>query len=163
VILSIVEGLTDRHNMLIFLLQDTIRCKPVGFESSRKNIFDPEEEDNEIPGPDSDDNGESSCGEDQSPNTSEPDDAEKKPFFDPTQELSESNESQTKESLDGDESQDEESPIPESCLCSRSGCRKKPRFDSAFCSDGCGVSALESDLLRTFYYASDIHPSSLRH
>lgn len=154
--------------MLIFLLQDTILRTPVGFESNRKNIFDPEEEDNEVAGPNSDDNGDSSSSEDPSPNTVDPNEAGEKPFRDTAQELADSNENQKDGSLDEasigeDESQDEESPIPVPSLCSRSGCTKKPRFDSVFCSDACGVSALESDLLRTFYYSSDIHPSSLRH
>lgn len=51
----------------------------------------------------------------------------------------------------------------ERAICRRVGCTKLCRFDSIFCSDACGVSTLESDLLRTFFYSSDIHPSSLRH
>jgi hypothetical protein len=38
----------------------------------------------------------------------------------------------------------------------------KHRFDSAFCSDACGVSVLESDLMQTLFDASEIHPSVLR-
>jgi hypothetical protein len=51
----------------------------------------------------------------------------------------------------------------ERAICKKKGCCKFSRFDSIFCSDACGVSTLESDLLRTFFYSSDIHPSSLRH
>ena len=29
----------DRHNMMLFLLQDTLRKDPVGFENRRRNIF----------------------------------------------------------------------------------------------------------------------------
>ena len=47
-------------------------------------------------------------------------------------------------------------------LCLNRGCRRRPRFDSVFCSDSCGVAALERDLLHSFEYASDIHPSLLR-
>jgi len=47
-------------------------------------------------------------------------------------------------------------------LCARRGCAMKHRFDSLFCSDACGVSALEIDLLDAFHEASDIHPSVLR-
>ena len=46
--------------------------------------------------------------------------------------------------------------------CARLNCAMKPRFDSIFCSDACGVSALESDLLQTLEYANVIHPSFLR-
>ena len=35
------EGQTDRHNMLLFLLRDTKRPVPVGFEEEYKNLFDP--------------------------------------------------------------------------------------------------------------------------
>lgn len=147
------EGHTDRHNMLMFLLQDTIRSAPAGFESSRKNIFDPEEEDNEIDGEDSDDSDESSSSEDLS---------RKAIGSYPSEEKSHSTGS-GEDVAESSESQEEESPIDAPSVCSRNGCTKKPRFDSVFCSDGCGVSALESDLLRTFYYSSDIHPSSLRH
>ncbi len=158
--------------MLIFLLQDTIRSAPVGFECNRKNIFDPEEVDKVIVGPDSDDNGESSGSEDHTSITHVPNGAMAKHSIASAQDLADSNESQREESQDeesqdedslDEESQDEESPVTEPSVCSRSGCMKIPRFDSVFCSDACGVSALESDLLRTFYYSSDIHPSSLRH
>jgi hypothetical protein len=138
--------------MLIFLLQDTIRQAPVGFESNRKNIFDPEEEDNEIDGPDSDDNGESSSIDGLSTKADESNIDVEKASFDSAQDMIESN-----------ANKEEEGPSTEPSVCCRGGCTKRPRFDSAFCSDACGVSAVESDLLRTFYYSSDIHPSALRH
>lgn len=47
-------------------------------------------------------------------------------------------------------------------MCARVGCCKTPRFDSMFCSDSCGISAVERDLLNAFEYASEIHPSLLR-
>ena len=53
-----------------------------------------------------------------------------------------------------------EEPI-ESC-CVRIGCDKEPRFDSLFCSDACGVSALETDLMWSLEYADTMHPSLLR-
>jgi hypothetical protein len=46
--------------------------------------------------------------------------------------------------------------------CARQGCKRKPRFDSIFCSDSCGVAAIEVDLLHSFEYANDIHPALLR-
>merc|ERR1712216_769807 len=61
--------------------------------------------------------------------------------------------------------QREEEDVSEvkSDVCARIGCSRPNRFDSRFCSDACGVSVLELDLLRTFQDASDIHPSVLRH
>ena len=47
-------------------------------------------------------------------------------------------------------------------VCARPCCKRKPRFDSAFCSDGCGVSTLELDVLRSLQYANEIHPYQLR-
>lgn len=123
------EGHTDRHNMMLFLLQDTLRKHPVGFEKQRRNIFDPEDE------------------------------------YIPTNE-SESEEIKSEKSTEKEEEttgrDSDAKPCRKSTTCSRHGCNKKPRFDSLFCSDACGVSALESDLLRTFQYASDIHPSLFR-
>jgi hypothetical protein len=40
--------------------------------------------------------------------------------------------------------------------------RSEATLDSIFCSDGCGVCALELDLMHAFQYANDIHPSLLR-
>lgn len=112
------EGHTDRHNMLVFLMQDTKKETPVGFEKTRRNIFDPQDDD----------------------------DSEEKEGADP------------EESKNGNKNGKAIGPI-----CIKKGCCKSARFDSIFCSDACGVSTLESDLLRTFFYSSDIHPSSLRH
>jgi hypothetical protein len=49
------------------------------------------------------------------------------------------------------------SNIPQACA--REHCDNRPRFDSIFCSDSCGVSTLEVDLLRSLEYASKLHPS----
>lgn len=46
--------------------------------------------------------------------------------------------------------------------CIRSGCKKKPRFDSSFCSDACGVLTMEEDLLCSLQYAGEMHPYQLR-
>ena len=51
---------------------------------------------------------------------------------------------------------------PSTYSCARPSCMKKPRFDSVYCSDGCGVSTLEKHLLRSLEYAEDVHPSLLR-
>jgi hypothetical protein len=47
-------------------------------------------------------------------------------------------------------------------ICARRGCCKKPRFDSVFCSDPCGVAALEYDLFRSLQLAEEMHPSLMR-
>ena len=49
----------------------------------------------------------------------------------------------------------------EARACSREGCDKRARFDSMFCSDGCGVSVAEADLLKSMELASTFHPSAL--
>jgi hypothetical protein len=133
------EGHTDRHNMMVFLLQDTLREHPVGFETKRRNIFDPEEDEvpNEAPEPPP--TPESLAGDNKIAAEGVETDAE----------------------MDEDDD-DDEHRRKEPAVCSRSDCTRRPRFDSLFCSDSCGVSSLESDLLRTFQYASDIHPSLLR-
>jgi hypothetical protein len=132
------EGHTDRHNMMVFLLQDTLREHPVGFETKRRNIFDPEEDEipNGVPEPPP------SPGSPEGDNKSIADDS--------------------RMDTDAEMDEDDERRRKEPSICSRSDCTKRPRFDSLFCSDSCGVSALESDLVRTFQYASDIHPSLLR-
>lgn len=126
----------DRHNMLLFLQQDTGKERPVGFERPRRNLFDPED-----------------------------DHATCVPNYEPQQET-ESHGSNDRHDDDAEDSYDDE----EDCnrnerkrrACARSGCHDKPRFDSIFCSDSCGVSALEFDLLRAMEYGGDIHPSLLR-
>lgn len=59
-------------------------------------------------------------------------------------------------------SNDDENDASKSSICARVGCNSRPRFDSIFCSDSCGISAVERDLLNAFEYASEIHPSLLR-
>eukprot|EP00536_Pseudo-nitzschia_multiseries_P004682 jgi/Psemu1/323564/estExt_fgenesh1_pg.C_790024 len=145
------EGHTDRHNMLVFLMQDTLKNNPVGFEKHRRNIFDPEDDDDD----DENDHESEGEGEGEVPSGSEEDeDSDKKSVV-----LSEM-EQKSRHSVDDSE---KNSKKDECSVCARKGCKKAARFDSIFCSDACGVSVLESDLLRTFFYSSDIHPSSLRH
>lgn len=101
------ESYTDRHNMMLFLLRDTARKVPVGYDDIPRNLFDP---------------------------------AEDEPA----------------------ESDDRVNSEEGSGLCARKGCIRNHRFDSLFCSDACGVMALEMDLLRSLQDASDVHPSVLR-
>jgi hypothetical protein len=128
------EVFTDRHNMLLFLMRDTAKQHPVGFEGHRVNIFDPAED--EIIRVEDADGHEA---------------LEQAPTNGST--LNGGNDAGT----EGKEGECENE------TCVRPGCCLKPRFDSLFCSDSCGISVLETDLLRTFQDASDIHPSVLRH
>lgn len=121
-------------------MRDTSKRFPVGFEHLRRNIFDPEED--EV-GTISDDSTES---EEERSRTSIMEAAE----LDYA-----AKEDEPAEGSDGRSRK-------KKAKCAREGCRKKPRFDSLLCSDACGVSVLESDLLRTFWDSSDIHPSVLR-
>ncbi|CAJ1920385.1 unnamed protein product [Cylindrotheca closterium] len=129
------EGHMDRHNMMLFLLQDTLRADPVGFEKHKRNIFDP-----------ADDEVSQSYMKNKLSNDDENLASE------------ESNKVTDDDETDGDENSED----TDNGVCARNGCKTKRRFDSLFCSDSCGVSALEKDLLRTFQYASDFHPSLLR-
>jgi hypothetical protein len=119
--------------MMLFLLHDTNREHPVGFESKTRNMFDPEEDDVPL---------NVTAGSEPPPLAIEEATTEIVP----------------EDGASGDEEEQQKEPS----TCSRRDCTKKQRFDSLFCSDSCGVSALESDLLRTFQYSSDIHPSMLR-
>ena len=112
-------------------MQDTLRKAPAGFQKTRRNMFDPEDDDDSK-------SNEGSDSEEDTPHV---------------------NGKKNCKNGNGTE-KDKKS---ECTICQRKGCIKSTRFDSIFCSDACGVSTLESDLLRTFFYSSDIHPSSLRH
>ena len=124
----------DRHNMMLFLKDDTSKLHPAGFEKPRRNIFDPQED------PPASSNSLSMSGTSSS-NT-------------PALLIS---------SINGDSKDDTAQTTKDNQqVCSREGCDNKPRFDSVFCSDSCGVSALEKDLLLSIQYASKLHPSILR-
>jgi len=136
---------------MLFLLNDTLKEHPSGFEKRRRNIFDPEEDESSSEVPDSAAALANGFHHSTAANSKEKLDA----------------------SISGTEAEstiDENSQDNDSCndakvdgtLCVRKGCFNKPRFDSVFCSDACGVASLESDLLRTFHYTSDMHPSQLR-
>lgn len=139
------EGFTDRHNMFLFLHRDTGKEKPPGFKDEIRNIFDPA--DNEV------DTDELGLNPQMNGNDSAIEAA-----------------AAAKDTMSCDEREDENdategatsfmaAPIE---MCVRSGCERRQRFDSRFCSDACGVATLEMNLLRTLQDASDIHPSVLR-
>lgn len=113
----------DRHNMMLFLQNDTSKLHPAGFEITRRNIFDPEDD----PVQDFEHNGFAKLAPGTSWGAAEKD--------------GENNNCQ---------------------VCARKGCNRRPRFESVFCSDSCGVSTLELDLLRSLQYATKLHPSVLR-
>jgi hypothetical protein len=100
------EAYTDRHNMLHFLMRDTAREKPAGFEREVTNIFDPD------------------------------------------------NRFGAKESTP--------TPGRETSPCVRKGCTRHRRFDSLFCSDACGVSVIETDVMESLFEVGEIHPCILR-
>jgi hypothetical protein len=133
------EVFTDRHNMLLFLMRDTAKQHPVGFEGRRVNIFDPADEIIRM-----EDAG-----------------VHKTPEHSPTNGSAPNGGNGGNGGNDGG-TEGKEGEC-ENEICVRPGCCFKPRFDSLFCSDSCGISVLETDLLRTFQDASDIHPSVLRH
>jgi hypothetical protein len=121
------EGYTDRHNMLLFLMRDTSRESPAGFENQRRNFFDP---------------------------------AEDPPILTNRAVGDEDAKAELQgEACDGSNA----NVTPSYSCCAAQFCGNKPRFDSVFCSDGCGVKTMELDLLRSFQDASDIHPAVLRH
>lgn len=143
------ESYTDRHNMMNFLLRDTSRDVPIGYANQPKNLFDPEVDFNAPVAL-------------RKLTTS----AAKTDVGQTGKETGDKETSYVSVAVEGDspaenETCDESSSQLQSC-CARSGCSRTPRFDSLFCSDGCGVSAIESDLLLSFQDAGELHPSVLR-
>ena len=95
--------------MMLFLLEDTLREHPVGFETRRRNIFDPEE--------------------DEAPESIDSDEPTKDiPGFEPIS-------AGSNHSADVDIDEEDGNKKKEAAVCARRGCAKKPRFDSLFCSD----------------------------
>ena len=138
---SFLENYTDRHNIFLFLMRDTMREHPIGFEKEHRNIFDPEEDPAFLEPP---------VQEEAAAAKTDVDFDNTKPEVIPV--------------TTAEASPDGETTKPENVrpVCGRKGCLHLPRFDSLFCSDSCGVSALELDLLHSFQESSDIHPSILR-
>jgi hypothetical protein len=153
--------MTDIHNMILFLQNDTSKDHPVGFEKFRRNIFDPEEDPVSVV---VEDYKSESTFSDGSTMTSADLDKDSElngeaALMDTNIELETiPNNSNLNKKMRGEKS----AVHAESMRCVRKGCLQKPRFDSVFCSDSCGVSTLEMDLLHSLKYAQDIHPSVLR-
>ena len=129
------EGFTDRHNMKLFLHMDTAAEQPVGYENEKHNFFDPANYPNDK---DSDDD----IGNDGK--------------------ISESESGTYTSKKAGGETTKKESVDESSPSCAREGCINKPRFDSAYCSDRCGIHVIERHLLKTLEYAEEIHPAMLK-
>ncbi len=157
--------------MILFLQRDSQQRYPTGFENPQLNFFDPEEDHVRL-----------ACLKDK---------ASKVDLQDlDIQSDSESSESSSSSSLNDDTASDNRKemempaiPSPNENFqtvlgrakaiatkpkkkaakyCTRTGCKRKPRFDSAFCSDACGVSVMETDLLRSLSFANNMHPYNLR-
>lgn len=180
------EGQTDRHNMTLFLEWDTAREKPVGFEKPCVNFFDPAEDDQDVPHFDfkviDDENDKDEDDKKSQPEVGNDDNENNENNSSKIQltpsEITEATATLTSTSIpssfirNNDENRGRirarstrvrNSPKRKKTLyCIRPGCKKKPRFDSSFCSDGCGVLTMEKDLLSSFQYASDMHPYELR-
>ena len=151
--------------MMLFLRRDTSREHPSGFEIPRSNFFDPNEDNS-----DDDTDGALHDGfiSKFQANAKDESDVEKEELGKSTvgvpssQSLSSKTQNECVKAIDDPQlCVDEEDSSNQEC-CAREGCKRKPRFDSVFCSDSCGVSALEKDLLHSFEYAHSIHPSLLR-
>jgi hypothetical protein len=137
------EGFTDRHNMLVFLQRDTSKEKPAGFEEETRNFFDPADD----------------CDIDTEP-----------PMLsvasDVVTPMKNDKKLNDEDDIDVVSAESGTSPSfgnPGKMECVRIGCEGRRRYDSRFCSDACGVSTLETSLLRALQDASDLHPSVLRH
>jgi hypothetical protein len=142
--------------MTLFLRNDVRKPNPAGFENPRRNIFDPEDDFIGMINPEvSDSNGTASASSLNS--TSTPSSGGMDAVTLGRNGLG--SRAGRKPALTNKEgSTDDKADL----TCRRQGCCQKPRFDSIFCSDACGVSTVEADLLQTLEYAGDMHPTSLR-
>ena len=172
----------DRHNMMLFLQNDTQKYNPAGFELPRRNIFDPDEDQVYVPlrlGSNTTKPAESlangtthankNCTKqvvDHVASTTTVDTKDKGQESlvegNGTKEAASSSPEKKRHSSSIIASNNEGSKLEGYSVCARPDCDQKARFDSIFCSDSCGVSTLETDLLRTLQYANKLHPSLLR-
>jgi hypothetical protein len=127
--------------MIQFLQNDCRKEDPAGYEKHLRNLFDPD--DDERPNQKFDDVASAPSQEEETLQGL----VGRKPPANPTR-LGEGTETGSQQTED--------------TVCARSGCCKKPRFDSMFCSDSCGILELEGDLLRAMYVAEEMHPSLMR-
>lgn len=156
------EGKTDLHNMILFLERDEKRQCPIGFERPLFNFFDPEEDHCRLAFQNKNYSDDSSTSSDENSESESPSDHEDIP--------------ESKQDHDTNKSTNNQSDVvlgrykPSTITkkrtkvkrhCIREGCNRKPRFDSAFCSDACGVHVMQQDLLRSLSFVNGMHPSRL--
>lgn len=155
----------DRHNMALFLQSDTSKLHPAGFEISRRNIFDPSED--PVCVPVFEDSTKPLEGlDDRRLDNNHVSEVEAAPNLTNPKKRNGANPPRSEKKTDKKCGDDADEGVPSKATkrhtCSREGCTQRPRFDSIFCSDSCGVSALETDLLCSLQYADKLHPSILR-
>mmetsp|Transcript_143 Transcript_143/g.212 ORF Transcript_143/g.212 Transcript_143/m.212 type:complete len:914 (+) Transcript_143:88-2829(+) len=168
------EGQTDRHNMTLFLEWDLARDKPVGFEKPCLNFFDPAEDDQteqhfHFVGTDDDDDNEGDIYKDGvingNGNVGSKDDKSglsTTPTTLPLSPYTPTTDDNRGGRIIARPARVRQSPKSNKSHCIRAGCKNKPRFDSSFCSDACGIWTMEKDLLCSLQYASEMHPYQLR-
>lgn len=176
-LLSFVEDAQcqmDINNMILFLRRDTAKKIPVGFESPHLNFFDPEHDDTPI-------GSSADVLEDRERGTGSL--AENDPLIERNDDVISDKSVVSKEGEGGavgmdvskegtgiDErnssaSEDDSENVHKrtnSGTCTRQDCYRKCRFDSMFCSDGCGIALVEMDLLKSFELAATLHPTAVR-
>ena len=162
---TVAEVNTDIHNMILFLQNDTSKVHPAGFEKFRRNIFDPEEDPVSVVVQHSKSDDSSLLPQDviidgdMRETVLDEDMNVAELIMDTDMRQTSIDKNQTARTT---KSETNPKPVVESLYCARTGCQQKPRFDSIFCSDSCGVSTLEMDLLQSLKYAQELHPSVLR-
>lgn len=150
--------------MILFLQRDTSKPHPAGFEGLRRNIFDPEE-DVIVAQPQKKTAKNvskqaqvavvSPIGSGVAATKTGVSIVEDKPT---PMDIDAVSHNGTKRTSNGHLLKKKE----RKSTCARDSCQQRPRFDSIFCSDSCGVSALEFDLLCSLQYTSEVHTSALR-
>jgi hypothetical protein len=153
------EGVTDRHNMTLFLRNDVRKATPAGFENPRRNIFDPEDDLIGRTNP-----GVLFINGADSASSLKPKSTSLSGEVDAVMHGTNGLENGTNFTgrVPNNRNSGKKGDNEAGQICARQGCIQKPRFDSIFCSDSCGVSTVEADLLQTLEYASEMHPTSLR-
>jgi len=157
----------DLHNMILFLQNDLARSTPIGFENPHYNYFDPADDEYRH-----DQYGkgkkqasiweEGSELKERNPQDTGIDDDSKDEMSDQSADKSSFHGKDIQQTNNKNKSYFVSSHRNKDISCLRSDCHRKARFDSVYCSDGCGVHVAESDLLDSFKFAINMHPHLLR-
>ncbi len=159
--------------MILFLERDTSLVYPTGFENPQLNFFDPQEDHVRLACL-KDKNKKrlatSSLTKDSPTDGDEYEDIASSDSEDSATrciEISHANSIQSSPGIKGRKAKQafgtkKKKKSLSQKYCIRPNCKRKPRFDSAFCSDACGVSTMETDLLRSLSFANNMHPYNLR-